>query len=307
MLTRLLIVSVMVCFCVSGSAPPAVGADNPACGPLSEWGGVCPRASALATGNAIEINAQQQQSTAKGGSGEGSGSGGSGGGTGSGSGWGDGDGGGGTGRYVVPSVKGNYPGAGLFELTPDRWARLCPDGSICQPVPPVPAVPGEPAAALVVTVRDLINFSPAVATQTMQPAKWIAVGLPTNFIGTASAHIEEGDLLGYPAQVRFTPTSFTWNYGDGSTGSGTGATWEALGVPEFSDTTTSHVYAAAGPYNITLTVGYTAEYRFAGSTWQPVVGVVSSTSPPLAAPASVVRTVLVAEDCLRNPSGVGCP
>ena len=275
--------------------------------PISAWAKDCPDAGCpdvdSTTGvGTVELAAGFDVETE---SGEGTGSGGTGGGSGRGD--GGGGGGGGTGRYVVPSVKGNDPGAGLFELTPDRWARLCPEGSVCQPVPPVPAVPGEPAAALVVTVRDLINFSPAVATQTMQPAKWIAVGLPTNFIGTASAHIEEGDLLGYPAQVRFTPASFTWNYGDGSTGSGTGATWEALGVPEFSDTTTSHVYAAAGPYNITLTVGYTAEYRFAGSTWQPVVGVVSSTSPPLSAPASVVRTVLVAEDCLRNPSGVGCP
>ena len=289
------------------SLPQSLGmATPPGCSPAQSQSNNCPEANVLATANAIALNAQQQQTTAYGGTGEGTGSGGTGGASGS----RDGDGessGGGTGRYVVPSVKGNDPGAGLFELTPDRWARLCPDGSICQPVPPVPAVPGEPAAALVVTVRDLINFSPAVATQTMQPAKWIAVGLPTNFIGTASAHIEEGDLLGYPAQVRFTPASFTWNYGDGSTGNGTGATWDALGVPEFSDTTTSHIYEAAGPYNITLTVGYAAEYRFAGSTWQPVVGVVSSTSPPLAAPASVVRTVLVAEDCLRNPNGVGCP
>ncbi|MFO7690545.1 MAG: hypothetical protein R6W83_08320 [Cryobacterium sp.] len=204
-------------------------------------------------------------------------------------------------------MKGNTPGEGLFELTPDRWARLCPEGSICEPVPAEPATPGEPGAVLVVTISDLISFTPAVATQTMQPAAWMAVGLETNFIGTASAHIEQGDLLGYPAQVRFNPAAFTWNYGDGTTGTGTGATWEALGVPEFSETTTSHVYSNPGPYDVTLTVEYTAEYRFAGSIWQPVVGTVSSTSPPLAAPAVIVRTVLVAENCLQNPRGVGCP
>ena len=57
-----------------------------------------------------------------------------------------------------------------------------------------------------------------------------------------------GTLLGQPASVRFTPVAFHWNYGDGkaATRSTKGATWEALGIPEFGRTPTSHVYERGG-------------------------------------------------------------
>ncbi len=82
----------------------------------------------------------------------------------------------------------------------------------------------------------------------MQPDGWIVPGLDANFYAVTAPHVVNGTLLGQPASVRFTPVAFHWDYGDGNaaTRSTKGATWEALGIPEFEPTPTSHVYATRG-------------------------------------------------------------
>ncbi|TFB51241.1 hypothetical protein [Cryobacterium tagatosivorans] len=170
----------------------------------------------------------------------------------------------------------------------------------------VPRSPCDPS--LVVSMSDLVNFQPVVPTQGMEPNGWIVVGLPTNFFAAASAHTRSGLLLGFPAEVRFTPAGYRWNYGDGATGGSTtgGARWADQNLPEFSETATSHTYLAAGDYVITLAVDYAAEYRFAGQPWKGIGGTLAVPANPITAPADTARTVLVARECTRNPSGPGC-
>lgn len=160
-----------------------------------------------------------------------------------------------------------------------------------------------------VTISDIASFRPHPAIDRMQPDGWTIVGLDTNFIASAGQHVVSGTLLGRPADVRFTPIGYSWSYGDGaSRASGSpGATWEALGLPEFEPTATSHVYGAPGSYLITLRVTYRAEYRFDGSGWAQVVGTLTVPANDLVVTVgSSAKTVLVDEDCLQNPSGPGC-
>jgi hypothetical protein len=169
-----------------------------------------------------------------------------------------------------------------------------------------PQTPCDPN--LVVRVSDLVNIRPASATSQMEPSGWMVVGLPANFVASASVHMRSGELLGFPADVRFTPAGFRWDYGDGSarsTGSG-GATWAALGLVEFSETATSHTFQASGEYSITPSVVYTAEYQFAGQGWREVAGTLTVASARMTAVAGDAKTVLVDEDCQRNPLGPGC-
>jgi PKD repeat protein len=142
----------------------------------------------------------------------------------------------------------------------------------------------------------------------MQPNQWMIVGLATNFYANASTHIVDGTLFGGTAQVRFTPTTYNWNYGDGTSAtlSTAGTTWAKQKITEFDPTPTSHVYNEPGNYTIILHVTYAAEYRVAGSTWKNVLGALTIAAPPLTATAGHATTVLVDKDCIANPTGIGC-
>ena len=107
------------------------------------------------------------------------------------------------------------------------------------------APPEEPAAPVVVTLRDIASFRPAAPDNGMEPGGWAIEGLPANFVAGASVQVVSGTLLGQPADVRFTPVGYRWTHSDGAVveADGPGATWAALGQREFTATATSHVYA----------------------------------------------------------------
>ncbi|MFC6355070.1 hypothetical protein [Luethyella okanaganae] len=163
---------------------------------------------------------------------------------------------------------------------------------------------GTPAVSL----SDLVNFRPATPTMAMDPDGWALVGLPFNPYATAPAETLSGILLGLPAEVRFMPVAFHWNYGDGTvaTSADGGADWATLQVPEFSETTTSHAYAARGSYLVSAGVEFAAEYRFDGQPWQGIRGTLTVSSNDLKVVAGEAKTVLVARNCAANPSGPGC-
>ena len=166
----------------------------------------------------------------------------------------------------------------------------------------------EGTAADPLTLSDIARFRPAPGTQRMEPDGWVVVGLPANIYSLVEPEIVPGQLLGRPADVRFTPVTWHWDYGDGSTASlGTkGATWAALGLREFDATPTSHVYRAAGEYTIRLSIAYRAEYRLAGGGFVPIAGTITLPANELHITAGGAKTVLVDRDCTVAPRGPGC-
>lgn len=165
-------------------------------------------------------------------------------------------------------------------------------------------------ATIPVTLADVAKFRPHPGTDLMQPNGWMIVGLSTNFYAHASQHVKTGTLLSEPAYVRFTPVRYHWTYGDGAsrTTSTPGATWSALGITEFDETPTSHIYRAAGRYVIDLTIGYAPEYRLAsGTDWIAVNGLVWVPANRLVAEAAAgAKTVLVEDECTIDSAGPGC-
>ena len=161
---------------------------------------------------------------------------------------------------------------------------------------------------LVVSISDLVNFPAAVPAGGMEPNGWAVTGLPANFLARASVHVRSGVLLGFPAEVRFTPKQFHWDIEGGTPIDSTtgGASWTALGLPEFSDTATSHVFRSTGRQTVLLSVVYSAEYRAGSQPWRPVEGTLTIAAPPLTVVVSTASTVLVGQDCTANPSGPGC-
>ncbi len=154
------------------------------------------------------------------------------------------------------------------------------------------------------TMSDIAAFRPTAASHGMEPNGWAVIGLPTNFFSSGSPVIRSGTLLGGPAEVRFTPVSWSWEYGDGSrrTTATPGRAWRT----EFDETATTHVFEERGTYVVTLVVQYRAEWRVAGGPWVPVSGILSLPAPPQQVLAVGARTVLVDEDCNENPNGPGC-
>jgi len=138
------------------------------------------------------------------------------------------------------------------------------------PSPPVVEVtpPTAPTRA-----SDLANFSPGSPQIALEPEGWSLPGLPTNIFARAGQSVEAGELLGWPIEVRFSPSTYSWGYGDGSTNraSRAGNSW---GGEQFLPTATSYVYDRPGSYRVTLQVGYELAYRFEQGPFIAIPGLV---------------------------------
>jgi hypothetical protein len=159
-----------------------------------------------------------------------------------------------------------------------------------------------------ITMSDIARFRPAAPAQLMEPDGWVVVGLPANVFAVAAQQVVPGELLGAPADVRFTPVAYRWDYGDGESATlrTPGSSWASLGLAEFDRTSTSHVYRRSGSYTISLSVVHTAEYRIDGGPFVPIEGTLAAPANDLRITAGSAKTVLVHRDCARNPSGPGC-
>lgn len=198
-----------------------------------------------------------------------------------------------TGPPPPPGTAQCFDGADVVTCIPDRNA---PNAS-----PTAPPTPGIP------TITDIATFPVQVASAHNQPTGWGVVNKPTNFYTVGGTHEVTGTLLGNPATVRFTPVAWHWDYGDGTTASLAtgGRPWTE--ASQLRPTPTSHVYTTKGDYTVTLLIDYAAEYQYAGGAWTPVAGTLRVASNDLQIITWRVKTVLVAHDCIDDPSGAGCP
>ncbi len=157
------------------------------------------------------------------------------------------------------------------------------------------------------TVHDLESFRPQKPEQFVEPAGWSVRRVPTNFWSTSGSNVVSGELLGNPADVRFTPVMFRRTFGDGDRQNSPhrGATWSALGQRPWTRTATSHPYADVGTYRIRLTVWFSAEFRFGEQDWRPLDGLVAARANDLTLVVLSADTVLVDRPC--GVDVVGCP
>lgn len=171
------------------------------------------------------------------------------------------------------------------------------------------AEPGDPPAAAPadpITIEDLASFEPIVGELVVEPDGWGVVGTPTNFYATAESHTMQGDLFGAPVTVRWTPTSYAFDYGDGTTETteASGRAWQGT-EEQWTETATSHTYADRDDATATLTVTFTAEVD-AGGGWFAVPGSLPVQAPPVEVKVFEVDTVLTDGDCRAHPTAPGC-
>lgn len=160
-----------------------------------------------------------------------------------------------------------------------------------------------------VSIEDFVSFAPAPAGAASEPGHFAFRNLSSNFVAHATTHTRSGQLLGQQASAEFTPVAYEWHYGDGTSQvvRTPGATWSALGLPEFDRTATSHIYTEKGSYTVTLVTHYAVRAAYASDDqWWDVPGTLAIASASFPLQVVTVKTVLVDKDCIATPSGPGC-
>lgn len=193
--------------------------------------------------------------------------------------------------------------SGLRATDPTTWPRLGANPS---------CIYSEDPAAFQERLREAIlrafQEAPiAPGTVTLQPSPHTLIGAHTNVYVEARPQVFEMELLGQSIRIEVEPTEYTFNYGDGtvygpvSTPGGP--------VPEArwgEQTATSHVYSQTGDVPVSTTTFFSGQYSVNGGPMIPIDGRAEIASPSQILSVWRSESRNVADNCLVNPSGVGC-
>jgi hypothetical protein len=114
---------------------------------------------------------------------------------------------------------------------------------------------------------------PALTART-QPEDKTLVNFATIFYTEPAPFTRTVTLLGRQVQLQATPTSFTWNYGDGIT-----ATTSTPGAPYPAKDVTHEYRDAHATVQTSVDVTYTATFAVAGGPPQAIPGSVTIAGP----------------------------
>lgn len=147
----------------------------------------------------------------------------------------------------------------------------------------------------------------APATIGSQPGPHTLRGEETNVYADAATQTFNLTMLGQQVTITATPVGYTWNYGDGTIWGPT----PHHGAPLHQDrigeqTQTSHIYTATGRLALTVTTHFDGTYSVNGGPSLPIPGQGNIPSAPLGLTVWRAETRLYADNCIQNPSGVGC-
>lgn len=123
----------------------------------------------------------------------------------------------------------------------------------------------------------------------VEPEARTYVNVPTNFYADdESVTVNVYPPGGWTVAVHFAPSEFSWNFGDGHTGSGAGVQNAEVGQAGAVE----HGYERGGDYAVTLTRTYTISFTLPDGTAHTIPGVVSSTSEPYPLAVGEVQTTV---------------
>ncbi|WP_157674694.1 hypothetical protein [Agrococcus jejuensis] len=215
-------------------------------------------------------------------------------------------GGGGASITPVDEEAADRAWRSYLQMLYERCVAMAEDQSQCVPPPGDPVETAADDAVPPITIDDLVGFTPGVGELVVQPENWGVLGIPTNFVATATDHVQHGTLLGQPIEVRWRPVSFTFDYGDGSVVATTdaGAMWQSSG-DDWTTTSTSHEYSERGEYTATVTITFEADIA-TGTGWATVPGTLELAAPAEGVQVFEVQTVLTRGDCIDYPNDPGC-
>ncbi len=116
---------------------------------------------------------------------------------------------------------------------------------------------------------------PAPVLTIQPPDGRTLVNLDTNFFTTSAAPVTRRvRLLGRPVTIEATPSTYTWDFGDGP-----GRTTADPGAP-YPDLGVTHRYLRTGTYRPRLATTYAGRFRVGSGPWQQIPGTVTVTGDP---------------------------
>ena len=162
-------------------------------------------------------------------------------------------------------VRSRPVGSSEADWSPWEWT-----GTIACVEPEQPS----PEQILRTLERDLASLAIPPSPVRIQPDQdWTYVNLDTIVMTDADPITLTTTVLGVAVDVRVTPTSYRWDFGDGTEP----LTTTDPGKP-YPDHTLAHIYATTGEFPITLTTTWTGEFRTPGNAWQAIPGSTTTTS-----------------------------
>ena len=128
---------------------------------------------------------------------------------------------------------------------------------------------------------------PAAELEVQPPRGRTLVNFDTNFFTRQGAFARSVTLLGRRVDLRISPASYTWRFGDGAARS-----TESPGAA-YPDLEVTHRYLRKGSVAPSVDITYEATYSVDGGGWQPVPGTVTIPGAPEQLRVVTARPVLV--------------
>ena len=165
------------------------------------------------------------------------------------------------------------------------WYQVTDPTTICLG-PGAPGVP-KPVVNAAQIERDFKRLVVLQGLARVQPAGTTLVNFDTAFYTEAGAYdLPPITILGSRVQVRATPVSYDWFFGDGAQAPNAGP--GARGT-----TQVSHRYLGTGPVGPYVVITWAGSYTVDGGAAQQVVGTAQTTGPPTALRVAQARSELV--------------
>ena len=165
------------------------------------------------------------------------------------------------------------------------WYQVTSPSTVCLGAG-APGVP-KPVVIAAQIQRDFKRLVVLQGLVKVQPTGTTLVNFQTAFYTEAVAYdLPPITILGSRVQVRATPVSYDWSFGDGAQASDAGP--GARGT-----TQVSHRYAGTGPVGPNVVITWAGSYTVDGGAAQQVVGTAQTTGPPTALLVAQARSELV--------------
>lgn len=158
---------------------------------------------------------------------------------------------------------------------------------------------------IVITQKDLQQMDLPAAVLHHDNAPNTLKNYHTNIYAEAGEHTFTKEITGERVQVRATPVSYTFDYGDGTSLGPTSNPGYST-VEWDVQTPTSHQYQQTGTFFFSVTTEYRGEFRVGSGPWRVIDGTATVTTEPQRLEVWRVSSGRVADDCEENSESWGC-
>lgn len=145
-------------------------------------------------------------------------------------------------------------------------------------------------AVVAAVLSEWSTLEPEPTTATIQPDRgWVYANMPTIVMADGDAQMHAASLLGADVDIRATPATFTWTWGDGDQT----VTHDPGAL--YPHQTVTHTYSHfTGNATVSLQTAWDGHYRINGGAWVAFATQITSDSPPVTLEVANPRSKLVA-------------